>query len=194
MISHVVKMIIGFWMILTVLIGYIPQPEYLIELTCISNMLGGLLLLADGILGISKKEIHLNAFYLNAVVSILIVFFICLLSLTGAYQFNFSGAFFFLHTFNPVAFTLCYLFFIDEQNRTFKSVLTAPVMLMTYFLFDYMRYQLTGEFVYGFIELSDFALPIAAMAGAVLYALIFLLSLIPFILNKVLHRKRQNSN
>ena len=55
-------------------------------------------------------------------------------------------------------------------------------------------YQLTGEFVYGFIELSDFALPIAAMAGAVLYALIFLLSLIPFILNKVLHRKRQNSN
>lgn len=62
MISHVVKMIIGFWMILTVLIGYIPQPEYLIELTCISNMLGGLLLLADGILGIAKKEIHLNAF------------------------------------------------------------------------------------------------------------------------------------
>lgn len=56
MISHVVKMIIGFWMILTVLIGYIPQPEYLIELTCISNMLGGLLLLADGILGDRQKR------------------------------------------------------------------------------------------------------------------------------------------
>ena len=54
--KNIVKMAAGLLMILSVLIGYIPQPEYLVELTCVSNTLGGLLLLADGILGIAKKK------------------------------------------------------------------------------------------------------------------------------------------
>ena len=54
--KNIVKMAAGLLMILSVLIGYIPQPEYLVGLTCVSNTLGGLLLLADGILGIAKKK------------------------------------------------------------------------------------------------------------------------------------------
>lgn len=56
MIRNIVKIIVGVVMIVCVLIGYIPQPEYLVELTCISNTIGGLLLLADGIFNITKKK------------------------------------------------------------------------------------------------------------------------------------------
>lgn len=56
MIKNAIKIAVGLLLIVNVLIGYIPQPEYLVELTCLSNMLGGLLLLTDGTLNITKKE------------------------------------------------------------------------------------------------------------------------------------------
>ena len=56
MIKNIVKIAVGLLMIVNVLIGYIPQPEYLVELTCISNTLGGLLLLIDGIFNVIKKK------------------------------------------------------------------------------------------------------------------------------------------
>lgn len=42
MTKNIVKIGIGVLMVVSVLVGYIPQPEYLVELTCISNTLGGL--------------------------------------------------------------------------------------------------------------------------------------------------------
>ena len=99
-------------MIAVVLIGYIPQPEYLVELTCVSNMLGGLLLLLDGVLNITKKKAFPNAFYMNITVSILIVFLVCMGSLIGAYKFNFNGAFFFMHVINPIVFVVYYIIFV----------------------------------------------------------------------------------
>ena len=78
MIKNIVKTAVGLLMIVVVLIGYIPQPEYLVELTCVSNTLGGLLLLSDGILDITKKKKVPNSFYLNVAVSILMVFLVCM--------------------------------------------------------------------------------------------------------------------
>lgn len=183
-------MAVGLLMIATVLIGYIPQPEYLIELTCISNTLGGLLLLTDGILNIISKKAYPGSFYRNITVSIFVVFLVCMGSLAGAYQFNFNGAFFFMHVINPVVFLLCYMFFVNEQGCKIRSVLTAPVMTIGYFLFDYIRYRFTGEFVYGFIELEKFALVWAVLAGIVSYAFLCVLSLILFALNRFVHRKK----
>lgn len=177
-------------MITVVLIGYIPQPEYLVELTCISNTLGGLLLLADGILNITKKKTHLNFFYLNVTVSILIVFLVCMGSFTGVYKFNFNGAFFFMHVINPIAFVVCYMLFVNEQDRKIRFVLTAPIMTMVYFLFDYIRYHFTGEFVYGFIKPEELTLVRAIIAGIVIYASIYILSLILFALNRLLHKMK----
>lgn len=62
MIKNIIKVMAGLLMIVSVLIGYMPQPEYLIELTCISNTLGGVLLFADGILGIIKRRFVLTLF------------------------------------------------------------------------------------------------------------------------------------
>lgn len=187
--KNIVKIAAGLLMIIVVLIGYIPQPGYFVELTCISNTFGGLLLLADGILNITKKETHLNSFYLTVTVSILIVLLVCMGSLTGTYHFNFKGAFFFMHVTNPIVFAACYMFFVDERVRTIKSVLTAPVMIMAYLLFDCIRCQFTGEFVYGFIEPEELTLAWAIIAGIVIYTVMYLLGLFLFALNRLVHKR-----
>ena len=190
MIKNIIKISVGMLMIITVLIGYIPQPEYLVELTCISNTLGGLLLLADGILNITKKTNFPNSIYLNVAVSILMVFLVCMGSLTGMYKFNFKGAFFFMHVINPLVFVAFYMLFINEQSRKIKFALTAPIMIMMYLLFDCIRCQFTGEFVYGFIapeELTPFS---AIIAGIVIYIFVCLLGLGLFALNRLVHNNR----
>ena len=180
-------------MLVVVFIGYIPQPEYLIELTCVSNTLGGLLLLTDGIFSITKKKTFPNSFYLNVTVSLLVVYFVCMGSLTGAYKFNFSGVFFFMHVINPIAFLIYYMFFVNEHDRKIKFALTAPTMTMTYFLFDYTRYKFTGEFVYGFIKPEELTFAWAIIAAVVIYALLYLFSLSLFMLNRLVHKGSEKS-
>lgn len=188
MMKSAVKIAAGLWMVVNVLIGYIPQPEYLVELTCVSNSLGGLLLLADGILNIKKKKSLPNSFYLNVAVSILVVFLVCMGSVAGVYKFNFKGAFFFMHVVNPIAFVLCYMFFVNERDRKIRSVLTAPIMVMLYFLFDYIRSRFTGEFVYGFVEPEELTFFYAIIAGLIMYLFVYLLGLSLFALNRLVNR------
>lgn len=189
MFENIVKIAVGLLMIVTVLIGYIPQPEYLVELTCVSNTLGGLLLLADGIRNTAKKKKFPNSLYLNAAVSILMVFLVCMGSLTGVYSFNFRGAFFFMHVINPIAFIVCYILFVNEQDRKIKFVLTAPVMAGMYFVFDYIRCQFTGKFVYGFVEPKELTFFYAVITGFVMYIFMYLLGLGLFALNRLVHKK-----
>lgn len=191
MIKNIIKVMAGLLMIVSVLIGYMPQPEYLIELTCISNTLGGVLLFADGILGIIKKKICSNSLYLNVTASIFIVFLICVGSLLGSYNFIFSGAFFFLHIINPIIFVCFYMIFVNEQGRKMRCVLIAPTMTMVYLLFDYVRYRLTGEFVYGFIENEEFTFAWVIVAAIITYAFMYLLSLSLFALNRFVHKREE---
>ncbi len=178
-------------MIVSVLIGYMPQPEYLIELTCISNTFGGLLLFADGIAGMAKKKTCFNALCLNVSASIFTVFLICAGSLSGFYNFNFNGAFFFLHVVNPIIFVCFYMGFVNERGRKLRCVLTAPALTMAYLLFDCVRCRFTGEFVYGFIEREDFTPALAIAAAVIAYALIYLLSLGLFALNRSVHKRNK---
>lgn len=194
MIKNAVKIAAGALMIAAVLVGYIPQPKYLIELTCVSNTLGGLLLFADGILGIMKKKNFPSSFYLNVSVSILTVFFVCMGSLFGAYEFNFKGAFFFMHVVNPIIFVVCYMLFVDERDRKLGCTPTAPIMIMAYLLFDCIRCRVTGEFVYGFIEPEELTLFYAIIAGVVIYVFIYLLGLSLFLLNRVIHKKANSTS
>lgn len=189
MIENIVKITVGLLMIVVALIGYIPQPEYLVELTCVSNTLGGLLLLVDGILNIVKKKNIPNSLYLNVAVSILTVFLVCMGSLTGIYRFNFKGAFFFMHVINPIVFIVCYMLFVNEQGRKIRFVLTAPIMIIIYLVFDYIRCQFTGKFVYGFIEPKELIFFYAIITGFVMYIFMYLLGLSLFALNRLVHKK-----
>ncbi|MDE7363168.1 MAG: hypothetical protein K2N38_14690 [Oscillospiraceae bacterium] len=189
MIKNIVKITVGTIMLVTVLIGYLPQPEYLVELTCISNTLGGLLLLADGALNITLKKNFPNSFYQNVVVSIFTVFLVCMGSLTGAYKFNFKGAFFFMHVVNPIAFVTCYMLFVNERSRKIRFAFTAPIMIMLYLLFDCTRCQFTGEFIYGFVEPEEFTFFYALIAGLFICFFECLLGLGIYALNRLVHKK-----
>ena len=160
MVKNIAKIMMGLLMLAVVFIGYIPQPEYLIELTCVSNTLGGLLLLTDGIFSITKKKTCPNSFYLNITVSLLVVYFVCIGSLTGAYKFNFNGAFFFMHVINPIAFLIYYMLFVNEHDRKIK-------------------------FVYGFIKPEELTLDRAIIAAMIIYALLYLFGLFLFLLNRL---------
>ena len=86
---------IAVMLLTSVFAGYFPTPEYVVECTCISNSLIGLLFLFSGIRIIKVGTVFGNWLYGTASVTLLFVFLICMGSLAGAYQMNFKGAFFF---------------------------------------------------------------------------------------------------
>lgn len=184
------KTIIGLIMIVTVVVGYLHEPENLIELTCIANMIGGILLLIDGILNIVGKEKTISNLYMNVCVCIFMVFMICAGSLSGIYKFNFKGAYFFLHVINPITFIICYMIFCNDYKKKMKFVLTAPILMLIYLLFDYIQCQFTGKFVYGFVEPKDMSLYYVLITGIVTYIFTCLIAYGLFGLNKLIHRKK----
>src|SRR5574344_531302 len=100
-------LISGLLFITTALITYIPLfvenfgPE--IELTLISNLFAGILFFCGGVYGITKKKEFPQVVYMDSVVLLQLVFLICM-AFIG--EFNFSGAFVFLHIVNPILATL----------------------------------------------------------------------------------------
>ena len=136
----------------SVLIGYIPIPQYVIELTCISNSCIGILLLFTGINMLTKKKKIPSIIYHMWLVVILLV---CIISCVG--HFNFNGAFFFLHLVNPVMFLTYYMIFIDDSKKMKKMLLT-PTPVTLYLIFDYIIGMLRGKFVYGIFEVNEMEL------------------------------------
>ena len=53
----IAKIIIGICMMTAALIGYIPEPELMVEFSFMSNVTGGLALLIDGILNLKGRSI-----------------------------------------------------------------------------------------------------------------------------------------
>lgn len=184
------KILVGSCIIATVVVGYFPEPQYLIELTCISNMLGGLLLLIDGILNIRRKNLP-TYLYLNVCLCIFIVFVVCMGGkLSGFFKFNFNGAFFFLHVINPILFIICYLFLCNDTGKKIKQVLTAPILMILYLLFDYIQCQFTGAFIYGFVTLEQLSLVYASIIGIGTYMFMCLLAFALLKSNQHIHKSK----
>lgn len=188
--KSMIKIIIGLVMIATVVVGYLHEPENLIELTCIANMLGGVLLFIDGILNIIGKKKPISNLYMNVCICIFMVLIVSFGGLSGIYKLNFKGAYFFLHVINPITFITCYMFFCNDYKKKIRFVLTAPILMIIYLLFDYIQCQFTGKFVYGFVEPKDMSLFYALITGIVIYIFTCLIACGLFGLNKLIHRKQ----
>lgn len=156
-----ISIVLGILFCGSVLIGYMPIPEYVIELTCISNSCIGILLLFTGINIFGKKKKIPSIIYHMWLVAILLV---CIISCVG--HFNFHGAFFFLHLVNPLVFLIYYMVFIDDTKKIIKILLT-PIPVMIYLIFDYIVGMLRGKFVYGIFEVNeiDFANIVLVVCG-----------------------------
>ena len=186
-----IKIIIGISMPAAVLAGYLPIPEYIVEFTCISNTLGGLLLVADGILNLKGKSVP-GVLYRNVAAGIFFVFAICMGSLSGAYHMNFKGAFFYLHAVSPVLFILCYVLFHKEsEGKTIKKLLPSPVLMLCYLLFDYVLGKFRGSFVYGFFKPDEVSITDALIIGLVFYAMMIGVAALFLLFNRLAHKNRK---
>ena len=160
-------------------------------MTCISNFGGGVILLIDGIFGLKNKTVP-TYLYENAMVCLLFVFIICTGSLFGAYNMNFKGVFFFLHTVFPILFILMYIFFInDSKGKTLIKVVRTPVFMIAYLLFDFILGKIRGKFIYDMLSVDELSFPYALLAGVVIYILLAFFGLIFMYFNSLLHPKKE---
>lgn len=166
----------------SVLIGYIPVPEYVIELTCISNSFIGILLLLTGINVLMKRKKIPGIIYHMWLVTILLV---CIVSCVG--HFNFHGAFFFLHLVNPLVFLVYYMFFIDDVNNVKKMLLT-PIPVMIYLFFDYIVGICRGTFVYGIFEVDETSFTTIFLIMCVVYVSLLMIAAVTQYINQKIRK------
>lgn len=162
----------------SVVVGYMPIPEYAIELTCISNTCIGILLFLTGINLITKEKFFISIIYHMWLVTIL---FVCLVSCVG--HFNFNGAFFFLHLVNPLIFFTYYIFFIDD-SKEMKRILLTPAPGIIYLAFDYIIGMLRGKFIYGMFEVNEMNFPVMILIVCGVYIGLLVLALITQFINR----------
>lgn len=150
----IIQLIFGIAIIFTVLWGYVFDGEasYMYELTCISNLAAGLLLILDAIFYKNHKLSFLYLLILPCILTVFFVTFIC--SVSGLGSFNWSGAFLFMHGINPwivlIFFAITYP--LLDKKKNIISIFTAPSFLLVYLQFDLIRYYVTGELIYGLLE------------------------------------------
>jgi len=187
--KFIIKLSIGIIMISTVLIGYIPEPEYFIEFTCLSNLICGIVIIIDGILNLKNKQIP-NFIYIGFISAMWVLAILCLVGALGLYQLNFRGAFFFLHSINPVLYIVAYLFLYEENdNMMLKKILIAPYFVCLYFIFDYIFGLISGNFFYQLFEVSDINFGYAILIFIAIYLLTALFGFLSIILNKLINKK-----
>lgn len=175
-----IKIIIGLAIFLSAIVGYRNSFNYFYELTFLSNVSCGVLLILDGVLHIfSKKEIPVIA-YQMVVLCTNVIFFTCVFTILGWHTFNFEGTFIFLHVINPPVFLLCYLFLtkltVKNKKEYLKYIFVCPLLLMTYILFDYIRYLVTGNLVYGLINAENHNIISLLLIGFAFYLLMSFMS------------------
>lgn len=151
----------GLLFITTALITYIPLfvenfgPE--IELTLISNLFAGILFFCGGVYGITKEKEFPQVVYMDSVVLLQLVFLICM-AFIG--EFNFSGAFVFLHIVNPILATLELLLFTAHDGKPTVRMLLSSIAFPACYLIYVMIYGfLSGNWIYGILNIQKQGLP-----------------------------------
>lgn len=181
---------IAVMLIVSVFVGYVPQPQYIKELTCISNFGLGILFLVSAVRQLRGKKEWPGLVYGCGAVTILLVFIICMVSLTGMYRMNFQGAFLFLHVINPLAVLAYYMVFVDKKRRgRARGVFLMPCAAVLYLLADYIGGKVGGAFVYGFFEPAELSFLPAVLVGAVIYLMLLAVGFAVFFVNGRLHKR-----
>ena len=170
--TAIVELTIGLLLLVTALYTYIPQAQFMYELTFLSNTAGAVVFLCGGICGIAKRKQLPNVLFLIEAVTISVVFLISVGgTLSGIAHFNFSGGMFFLHVINPLLVVGFYLFAKGEKQLKPRQIFLAPSFLTAYLLFDYIRFLCLGEFVYGLFPKDMMNVLFAVLIGLGAYVL-----------------------
>lgn len=85
-----------------------------------------------------------------------------------------------MHAVNPIIFLLIYLYFtklkLSGKKEYMKRVFLAPTMLTAYAAFDFIRFLITVELVYGLIAADKLNYISVPLIGIVLYFLMAFMS------------------
>lgn len=172
------KIVSGVGIIMTVIWGYVFSggAKYMYELTCISNLATGLVLILDGLFYKSKKMSFLYLLILPTIMSVFLVTVVC--TITGLSHFNFSGGFFFMHAINPLIILTFYSFTCPKigENAALIQIFTSPCFMIIYLLCDYIRFVITGELIYGLIPNEYMYAWLVPLIGVGVYALLAFMS------------------
>lgn len=183
---------IAILMISTALLGYLPEPQFMSELTFLSNFIIGLLFLVSAVRLFQKKTPLPNVIFLGSLTTIMLVFLVCAGSLSGVYHMNFKGAYFFLHVVNPLLVLFYYFAFIRESTTEKKRLLFfVPLPAVLYLLMDYIVGEIHGSFQYGFFKPAALNGGSAFLILAMLYVILIALGTALFQINRQVHSKRQ---
>ena len=156
---HIAEICVGAYFIASVFYAYYGDYDFLYELTALSNLLNGVILIVCGILGLCKKRLNIIV-SLMALVCILCIYATVFIVAFDISQFNFDGGFMLLHAVNPLIALVFFLFGesceFNGKKQLLMRILLAPILFMAYLLFDLIFYFCNGEFVYELLP-SNFA-------------------------------------
>ena len=177
---YLIQIFTGILFISTVGIAYLPSAlengmcEF--ELTFLSNLVMGCVFLTAGVKGLLKKKNLSQTIYINSVILLQIVFLICMAFIK---EFNFSGAFMFLHVVNPILATVEVFLFNECKEMpkpgTVFSALVFPILYLTYaIVYGYI----SGHWIYGIINIPErgiiFVLSVLSVTGVGIVVLVWL--------------------
>lgn len=169
---NIAEICVGVYFIASVFYAYAGQFNFMYEMTCLSNLLNGIILIVCGILGFYKKQFN-TLVRLMALVCILFVYLTVFMVAFNLVHFNFDGGFMLLHGVNPLIALGFFLFTEKVEFRDKKQfllhVFLAPTLFMAYLLFDLIFYFCNGEFVYGILS-TDLAY-LSPIVAIIMYGL-----------------------
>jgi hypothetical protein len=207
--ASILKIFLGVWMILTAMAGYISIPGDMVEMTFISNLLCGVLFLADAAMSarqnkknhakensagtagetvkdkykgsngfLTKAQSINQLLFLMLAVTFFMEFFITVGgTLSGAAHFNFTGPMFLLHAVNPAIVVVWYCLVKGRNGFKTVNILCAPLFVLVFLLFDYVRFLHTGTLIYGIIQPQNLTLKAGILIAAGTYGTMLLPSL-----------------
>lgn len=191
-VKWIILLITGVLLLTTTCIAYLPSAVkngmYEFELTFLSNTITGLFFMTGGIYGIARNKHLPQPLYLNSVLLLQLVFFICMAFFS---EFNFSGAYIFLHIINPVIATI--VFFVCTSCKKMpglKLILTALIFPVIYLTYAVVYGLLSGHWLYGIINVQERGIIFVSILVLIAAAGIMLLAFIQYKVNYLLSQKR----
>lgn len=184
--KNIRRVFLGSLMLVTSIWAYYPEPYNMVEFSFVVNFLSSIFLLFD------KFNENKPDLYLTLASGFFMLFIISLVSFTGIYKINLRGPYFFIHIINPPLFIRSYILDINEKKRSWKACFKAPFFTLIFFLFDYIRYAVTGKFIYGFFSPEDLNLLVIVIFALIIYATSFILALLLYYLNHRIKARRSH--
>lgn len=187
-----IMMVTGCFFVVCVGIEYLPDilkyGMYEFELTFLSNIITGLFFICGGIYGIRKKRELPQILYLNSIVTLQLVFMICMVFIS---EFNFSGGYIFLHIVNPILATIEFFSCTScKKVPSVKVVMTGLIFPVVYFIYVIVYGYQSGYWIYGILNIPERGILFVAVLACICVTGIILLEFVQYKINYLLSRNR----